>query len=114
MNLQRDFKDLNKQNIEENVPKAYVEEEYDMIRKLYENGITSFDLYVNIINVENSEKIKMKDFLRAVFIKEAKVSHIPNFLRTLLGKVNQSYIRIRKAFKPFLEIIDTSSIWHDG
>ena len=50
-----------------------------MIRNLYENGIITFDVDDNVINVENGEKIKMKDFLRAIFIKEAKVSHISFF-----------------------------------
>ena len=97
--LKRDFKNINKQIIEENVPKAYFHEGYDMIRNLYENGIITFDVDDNVINVENGEKIKMKDFLRAIFIKEAKVSHISFFFKTVLSKVNKSYIRNRKALE---------------
>ena len=99
LNSKRDFNHVNKQIIEENVPKAYFDEGYDMITKLHENGIINFDQHDNVINVENGEKIKMKDFLRSVFIKEAKVSHIPKFLKTTLSKVNQNYIRNRKALE---------------
>ena len=93
------FKLKNKNIIEENIPKANVKEGYQMLKDLYEKSIIKIDDEDNIINVKNNEKVKLRDFLRAIFIKEAKVSHISLFLKYILSKINQSYIRNRKALE---------------
>ena len=97
--IKKSFNLRNKHIIEDNIPKSYVDEAYELLKRLHEKNVIELDNYDNIVNVANNKKITLKDFLRGVFIKEAKVSHISDFLKDVIIKIDQRYIRNRKALE---------------
>ena len=89
------YKDI----IESNVPKEIIKQSYELLLDLNKNRQLGFRGNELIVNIPTGEEIKLSDFLRAIFVKNAKVSHIYDFLRGIIKHIKEQYIRNRKALE---------------
>ena len=79
-----------------NVPNGFEISAMNTISDLEKNGVivVNDDGYVSLY--DGRDEIKLKDFIRAVFVRDAKVSHIKGFLGEVVSFIDEKNIRNNK------------------
>ena len=81
------------------VPNGLDDKAYNLIKKLEKNRvITINDLGYVTLN-DTSDEVKLKDLLRAIFVREARVSHIESFPTKIFIHIDENLIKNEKLIK---------------
>ena len=81
------------------VPRGLINEANGMVKQLIRNGVVSLDEDGYIINRSRGGKVLFRDFMRAIFVRQAKVNHISHFLMKILRNIPDRHIRNPKALE---------------
>ena len=80
------------------VPKDSLDTARELVEKLIKDHIVTLENPDKIVLINDNLSVSLRDFLRALFIRQAKVSKIQKFLSKILPYINAKYIRNRKVF----------------
>ena len=93
------------------VPKGYIAYVRNFIKLVLARKNVELDRFGNIILVSSGKKVPLIDFLRGLFVRNAKVSHIKDFLKEMfhtvgdiVHKQGSKFIRNEKVFDLLTEI----------
>ena len=93
------------------IPKDYVEKVRNFIHLVLQHENVDLDQLGNILLVNTGKKILLKDFFRGLFVRNAKIKHIRDFLKEILKdiediliKQGSKFVRNEKVFELISEI----------
>ena len=88
------------ENSIEIVPRGYTHEVRYLLRELIQNNVVTLDKAGDIVLISTNESIRLTEFLRAVFVRLAKVKHISSFLKKIMTYEGlERYVRNQKLLK---------------
>ena len=82
-----------------NVPNGLEEKAYNLINKLEKNKIIAINELGYVTLNDTGDEVKLKDLLRAIFVRKARVSHIESFLSKILIHIEENLIKNEKLIK---------------
>ena len=81
------------------VPNGLEEKAYNLISKLEKSNVISID-YLGYVTLNGTgDLVKLKDLLRAIFVRKARVSHIQSFLTKIIIHIDENLIKNEKLIK---------------
>ena len=92
------------------VPKEYMFLAHNLLDYLVKNKIVYLRKPAYIIASENGAEIFLRDFLRGIFVRKAKISHIKNFLKTIITNIENIYIKNEKVMDFKYKLFENNSI----
>ena len=75
------------------VPKDYIENVRNFTNLVLQRKNIHLDHIGNIILLDSGKKISLKDFFRGLFVRNAKIKHITDFLREILFEIEDILIK---------------------
>ena len=78
------------------VPKISVNMASKLLEKLSKKRLVTLGNPDKIVLMNDNLSVSLKDFLRALFTRQAKVSNVETFLSKILTHLNVQYIRNRQ------------------
>ena len=81
------------------VPNGLEEKAYNLISKLEKTNVISIDNLGYVTLNGTDDEVKLKDLLRAIFVRKARVSHIESFLTKIIIHIDYNLIKNEKMIK---------------
>ena len=81
------------------VPDGLEQDAYNLISKLEKSNVIRIDDLGYVTLSRTGDEVKLKDLLRAIFVHNARVTHIESFLSKILKDIDENIIKNEKLIK---------------